>query len=396
MPEKTHFLHKLLNRLDKVDKKALETYLRALAGDLDRLGELLEYVPAGVLCFNEDRRISYANPQAAGWLGLNRPVTPPRLVSLEEVLDEELRALLEQRVSAAAARPVDEIRILAPKEMFLRLLFIPRGDDAAGETAVILVNVTAEKAHEAERLRMVRHESVLRLGASVAHEIGNPLNAIDIHLNLLKKETENLPAARKKSLLKTVEVLQSETRRLDRIVRSFLKAVRKPPLQLREEDLNLLIQEALDFFRPEMQERKIRASFRPDPELPAFSLDRNRIREAVDNLIKNAMDAMPEGGPLAISVSHKGRLVLLRLKDRGQGIREEDLPHIFDAYYTTKIEGSGLGLMIVHDAVVEHGGRIEVQTKAGRGTTFSILLPIRKPNLQISHNEPLARGTGAR
>ncbi len=166
-------------------------------------------------------------------------------------------------------------------------------------------------------------------------------------------------------------------------MKNFLKATRKPPLRFRNEDLNAILSEALELMAPELEEKKIRVHFQPDPALPPFLMDRSRIYQIFSNLIKNAMEAMPRGGDLWISAAHKENAAIIRFKDTGSGINEKDLPHIFEAYYTTKEEGSGLGLMTVFSAVREHGGRIEVSSKPGKGTTFALLLPIRLAKLQL-------------
>ena len=182
---------------------------------------------------------------------------------------------------------------------------------------------------------------------------------------------------------KTLDVIQAETLRLDRIVRNFLKAARRPPLRFRSEDLNQVLEEAIHFTGPELEAQGITVRFKPDPALPQFLMDRERLRQAFINLLKNALEAMPEPGSISIHVSHRDHLALIRFKDEGDGIKDEDLPHIFEAYFTTKEEGSGLGLMVVLNAVQEHGGRIEVLSKAGKGSTFILLLPIRRPKLQL-------------
>jgi len=217
----------------------------------------------------------------------------------------------------------------------------------------------------------------------VAHEIGNPLNAIQIHIGLLKDEISKLTKVRQNEFRRLTEVIASETRRLDQIVRSFLRATRRPPLRFRLESLNDILEEAVDFLRPEMTKRKTRPKITLDKKLPPFLLDRDRLHQTFINLIKNGMEAMPKGGTLNISTSLREKLCLVRFEDEGKGIEEQDLPHIFESYYTTKEEGSGLGLTQVYQTVREHGGRIDVKSTPEKGSIFTLVLPVRQERLSL-------------
>ena len=246
-----------------------------------------------------------------------------------------------------------------------------------------MADITSRTEQEFEAAMLSRMESLVRLASGIAHEIGNPLNAITIHLELLKKRLAGLPDDKRKEIADSLSDIQAETRRLDRIIRNFLKATRKPPLRFRLDDLNEVIADALSFLKPQLDVTKVLVKFSRDKGLPGFLMDRERLYYAFMNLIKNALEAMPQGGSLKITLTHKQHCAIVTLLDTGCGIHEKDLARIFDIYYTTKPEGAGLGLMMVYDAVAEHGGKIEVASKLNRGTTFKVLLPIREPQLQL-------------
>jgi signal transduction histidine kinase len=231
-------------------------------------------------------------------------------------------------------------------------------------------------------------ESLVRLAGGIAHEIGNPLNAITIHLELLKKRLAGLPEDDRKEIADSLSDIQGETRRLDRIIRNFLKATRKPPLRFRLDDLNEVIDDAISFLKPQLDAARILVKFSKDKGLPGFLMDRERLYYAFMNLVKNSMEAMPSGGSVKIALTHKQQRTVVTIADTGCGIAEKDLSRIFDIYYTTKPEGAGLGLMMVYDAIAEHGGKIEVASKLNKGTTFKVLLPIREPQLQLPHYHP--------
>lgn len=381
MSPKAPFIHKLLNRIDRLDREAIRNYVVELARDVEDYREVLNLVPVGVVFLAPDGRVSYINEPALQLLGLARDQINPKKKFSEYVSDEALKNVFDR--SLAQERLPEDIRIYHPREMDLRCMIFPLRVSGEERSAAILLNITAEKAAELERMRVARNDSLLRLAAGVAHEIGNPLNSISIHLSLLQKTLDKLPEASSTPVLKTIAIIQNETRRLDQIVRNFLKATRRPPLRFKLEDLNQIAGEAAHFFGPELEQRNITMRLRTDPGLPGFLMDRQRLYEVFINLIKNAAEAMPEGGNIDVILSHKNKVCIIEVLDQGAGIHEKDLAHIFEAYYTTKQEGSGLGLMLVYDAVSEHGGRIDVETKLGQGTKFTILLPIRQPKRQL-------------
>ena len=381
MPKRAPFIHKLLKRLDRLDQKAVRKHLVDLANENALFEEIFDRVEEGILLVSRGGKIRFANRQATLWLDI--PEKKDRLISLLEVLqDSELLQFVQQHLKTLKASAVGDFNILHPQELKLRVFLTALGDSTDSEILIRISRIGNFESISAEE-EATRYESLMRLASGVAHEIGNPLASIGIHLQLLKKDMKSLPQKSRKAFDESLGVLNSETDRLDRIVKNFLKATRKPPLRFRDENLNDILRDALSFMKPELEQRKTQIQFKEDKKLPSFLVDRARLYQVFINLIKNAMEAMPQGGGLRIQVSHKPKIVMLRFTDEGSGINESDLPYIFDAYYTTKSDGSGLGLLTVFEAVREHGGRIEVKSKVGQGTTFIILLPIRQPKLQL-------------
>src|SRR3989338_586641 len=204
-----------------------------------------------------------------------------------------------------------------------------------------------------------------------------------IHVNLLEKSIEKLPLTQKRKVNESLKVLKDETARLDRIIRNFLKATRRKPLRFELNQINELLAKTVDFLKPELKAAKIRVIEELDRQIQPFLLDPERIHQVFVNIIKNAVHAMPKGGTLRIQTEVKDKLCLIRFQDTGVGIPAETMSKIFDAYYTTREEGTGLGLMIVHQIIREHGGRIEVASKPNAGTAFTVILPIRKEKLGL-------------
>lgn len=384
MLRKTPFVHKLLKRLDKLSSHEIKNHFEDLLAVRERQDQVLDQLEEGVALFRSSGALLYANPAARSFLSDSRSGTREGRLFSDWLVDTELARWLETASQGLRDRISRTFDLLAPQALRVRInvspLDIPVPD--------VLLMVLSPQGETSGFPRIREHlESLVRLAGGVAHEIGNPLNAIGIHLELLRKEIQGFEDSKKQTrALSHLDVLKAETRRLDLIVKNFLKATRKPPLRFRLENLNELLEDAIHFLQPELKQNKITLAFDRDPSLPPFLLDRERLRQVFINLIKNAMEACGSKtkGKIQIQAAHNGKVASLTFRDNGIGIADQDLPHIFDAYFTTKKNGAGLGLMTVYQNVMEHGGRVEVKSQPGKGTLFTVLLPIRQPTLQIA------------
>jgi signal transduction histidine kinase len=240
-----------------------------------------------------------------------------------------------------------------------------------------------------------REELLARVAAGLAHEIKNPLSTMAINLALLDEEwggpTRSSgsagaePTAREKRCLKRVQTLQREVARLETIVDDFLRYARGGVIDRAPHDLVHLVREALDFVEPEDARAGIRHHTELPAGLPLVMLDPVAFRQAILNLLVNARQAMPMGGELIVRVRRQGNFVELSVTDTGVGMTQADLDRCFEVYFSTKREGTGLGLSTTKRIVEEHGGRIHVISEVGRGTSFSISLPLL---VEIHHNRP--------
>ena len=217
-----------------------------------------------------------------------------------------------------------------------------------------------------------RVASLGRLTAGVAHEVKNPLNAMTIHLELLKQKLASPDPA---SAVRHVEVIGTEIRRLDDVVQGFLKFVRPEDVTLAPLKIRSLVTAVLEAVGPEAERAGVVCEHAcADPDL-AIEGDETLLRQALVNLAQNAVQAMPQGGKLRIAcaVGKDGR-VEVRVQDTGEGIAPEHLARIFDLYFTTKKRGSGIGLSLVFRTIQLHNGDIDVESMVGTGTTFVIKL----------------------
>ncbi|MDE2726209.1 MAG: ATP-binding protein [Gemmatimonadota bacterium] len=214
-----------------------------------------------------------------------------------------------------------------------------------------------------------------RLAASVAHEVRNPLGAIDIQLQLLEEDLSALSSALKERLVGRLNIAQTEMKRLDRLVYNFLRFSRTPKLHLRQVSLNDVVRRVFELVSPEARERGIVLRLELSEDLPAINGDEDQLGQAVLNIVVNAFQSMVAGGDLVAQTQTESGQVCLMLTDTGCGIPEEEVDRIFEFYYTTKDEGTGLGLSIAQRIIYQHGGHIDVESFPERGTTFRVYLP---------------------
>jgi signal transduction histidine kinase len=213
-----------------------------------------------------------------------------------------------------------------------------------------------------------------RLTSGVAHEVKNPLNAMMIHLELLKERLD----APSQEVRQSLEVIGGEIRRLDRVVQGFLRFMRPHELELKPIEVTTLLQSAVLLVEAEWQSQGIRFSIEVAPGLPAVEGDEELLRQALLNLIQNACQAMPRAGVVTVGARVDGHTLCLEVADEGVGIPPEEVERIFTLYYTTRPDGTGIGLSVVYRIVQMHDGSIDVRSEPGRGTTMTIRLPFRE------------------
>lgn len=231
-------------------------------------------------------------------------------------------------------------------------------------------------------------DAVVTLAAGLVHEIKNPLSTISLNLQLLLEDWEQAAASpRERRTLKRLQTLQRETGRLVTLLEDFLRYAHTLHIQPETCRINGLVSELLDFIAPKTSQLGIRVRSTLDPGLPAIEADPKLLRQAVLNLLINAQEAMPEGGELIVQTAPDGDGVQLDITDTGVGIPDHQLSKVFSLYFTTKPNGSGLGLCTTRRIVELHGGSITLESEPGKGTHFTLRLP-RKPPAAAGPHAP--------
>jgi len=231
-----------------------------------------------------------------------------------------------------------------------------------------------KRAINSERLAFVG-----TLAGGLAHEIKNPLSTLNINLQLLKEELQSMTGENCKRAYTKTQVLQKEVQRLDEILNDFLRFAKGQELELKDHDMNEILDEVVDFVTPEIKQKKILILKSYDANLPLCRIDSNLIKQAILNIIINAEQAMENGGELMVRTTRDKKYIQIDITDTGPGIPKDIIGKIFQAYFSTKKTGTGLGLPTAKRIIEDHRGIISVQSEEGKGTNFSITLPTNLP-----------------
>jgi signal transduction histidine kinase len=362
--ELEHRRQGLLEAMDRLQASQEESL-----AERDFKENILESISSAILTFSPEGLLTSVNGTGRRLLG-STPAEGSHFTAIfHDWLDLSKR--MEEVLHKGRPYGRESLRINRENaDRYFDVGFFPIGDEGCRGMTLTIRDETEKERMRQEMLRMDRLVSLGRLSAGIAHEVRNPLTGISLLLDDLHDRLATDP---EKQLLMAKAL--NEIERVERLVSSLLSYAAPPLTEFRPTDLNLIIEDTLLFFRKSCEHQGIVLTSNLAP-VPPFPMDGDKIRQALFNLLKNALEALPEGGEISIVTSVDRHSACITITDSGPGIAEEDLPLLFEPFFTRKGAGTGLGLSITQRVVAEHHGTIAVSTSSGRGTAFTLRLPI--------------------
>lgn len=372
---KSAVLNKLLSRLDQIEPGEVQNLLSRLVREKGFLKKVFESLREGVLLLDEAGLISFINGAGCRIFGTSPDQAQgKRLDAVVRGLDWE--ALMSGGGKKSLSR---DLEVFYPEPRFLNFYLSPISEEGEeGMGFVMLVrDVTRSRAEAEETLESEKLNALTLLAAGVAHEIGNPLNSLSLHLQLMERKLRRLPKGDRDIFDGHLATAKTEIARLDTLLKQFLQAIRPSTPERSKVDLHKILHETILSLEPELESRGVRVNLELAPTLPLLDLDQAQIQQAFYNLLRNAYQALSSvEGEIILQTRFNDFEVVVSIADNGTGISPEVLGTIFEPFQTTKKStGTGLGLLIVRRIMREHGGEIEVESAENEGTTISLYFP---------------------
>ena len=386
--KKNSSLNRILGRLDNLDATNLTILVQRLARERELLEMVFNSIQDGILVLDRRGTIQYANRSSLDMVGLaeediGKTILTEKWPDLKRWVDVDALHKFDGPETAVSR----EIEMTYPQRLVVRLFLMPM-ELAIGNSntsyLIVLTDITKDKESTREIIENENLASIMLLAAGVAHEIGNPLNSLTIHLQLIQRKLAQL----KKDdtigrIEKSVEVCSEEVNRLDSILTHFLGAIRNTPPDFRDVDLLLIIEDVLHLLEEALVTNNIEINVEVESPLPVVLADTNQIKQVFYNVLKNAMEAMPRGGYIKIKPRSDDEFVYIMIADTGCGIDQENLAKIFQPYYSTKKDGHGLGMMVVNRIMNSHGAKIGIDSKKDKGTVVTLQFPQKHRRVRL-------------
>ncbi|MCM8527886.1 MAG: ATP-binding protein [Lentisphaeraceae bacterium] len=375
---KAELLERLIERLGQMDSQSVQGYILRLAKEKGVLDTIFNTLQEGIIVMSPSLEMEYINNAAYDLLGLPENVVGEKINRfLKEIDWSELIGL---DVEAWQDFSRQEIEVFYPKHRYLTFYLIPQENeagDAIEKVTLILQDITDLREKNKSKLESEMIQALTMLSAGVAHELGNPLNSLNIHLQLMQrlaKKVENSELQEEANEM--LQICIAEVERLDMIIHQFLGAVRSTKPEMLPLRIEEVLSESLQFMKAEIENKNIEVEAVFQEKIPMIHGDKNQLKQAFYNIIKNAIQAMPDGGRLTISCKTANDFLIITFEDTGKGIKLKNMGKIFESFYTDRRGGTGLGLFIVERVLREHGGSVGVASNEGEGTIFTFRLPL--------------------
>lgn len=383
------FIRRALQKTSRMNGEQIQSLLTMITEEYEMLDAVLDSLGTGLLICDAYHVVVQNNKAATRILPMDYHDYQERPV-WACIHDPEISAFVEETIEKKETVTAREFPLNdehTPKILSLSVMPLVKSKQVRG-TIIMIDDITDKKKEELKNRRLESLASLTNLAANVAHEIKNPLGSISIHVQLVRKAVERLTGADTCSICKYLDVVDEEMERLNKIVVDFLFAVRPISFEFTALNINELIQDLAQFLAGEFEQAGITIDLDLAKDIPQIQGDERFLRQMLINLLKNAKAAMEGGGIARLATRFDDETIRITVEDTGTGIPDEVLNKIFEPYFTTKIDGTGLGLTMVYKVVKGHGGDITVQSRPSLGTRFTVQLPIyRRARKMLEYEE---------
>lgn len=404
------YVKRVTQKIDKFSREQLASLLGDMASEIENYDSIMESLSAGIIIVDKDYRLLQSNRVSENQLNFSAHLddTNPGTVPLWELIDDaDIAAFIKNCAQKGTTNSSEDFSVVneAGNVRFLNIQINPlvKNCDLCGRV-ILIRDVTDKKNQDVLAHRMENMANLTNLAAGMAHDIKNPLGAISIHIQLVQKALEKarsnndiLPA--KKFVEDHIDVVNEEIEHLNRLVMDFLFAVRPVNATLQLKDPALLIKNIADFFKAEFNRFNVGVEVISNSS-QRIMVDEKLLREVIMNLSQNALAAIkskyPEcnierkadddsafKGLFKIECGTNGIKYVIKISDNGIGMDSQTVSRIFEPYFTTKANGTGLGMTMVYKIVKEFSGEIQVQSQEGKGTVFTLTFPLPQDNTKL-------------
>ncbi len=371
------FMRKAIQKSQRMNEVQLKHFVKLITDEYSLLDAVMDSLNDGVIVANAENKIVKSNRAAERILENSLTESQEKNI-WEYITEKKIADFISSVIQNEEGETSEEFNLIsADKTKYIEVSVLPLvKEKKIMGTIILIADITEKRNEEIKTHRLESLASLTNVAAAVAHEIKNPLAAISIHLQLLKKNFTACNLSINQKAQKHIGIIEEEIERLNKIIIDFLFAVRPLKFEFVSVDINEILKNLYETFFEEFNNKGIVISLNLQKELPKIEGDERFLRQVFMNVLTNASAAMPEGGFLDITTKLNQDTILISVSDSGQGILPENLNKIFEPYFTTKHDGTGLGLTMTYKVIKEHGGDIHVYSDYGMGTTFKFMLPI--------------------
>ncbi|MEA1910481.1 MAG: ATP-binding protein [Spirochaetota bacterium] len=371
------FFKKALKKFDKLSTDQVWDLLSDLTSENELLQIVLNSMMDGIIVTDTGNKLIFHNRSSDRLIPFSSGDLDDSVI-WEVIDDEDISKFIQKTLLNAEKVREEEFTIkIGSISRTLWLDIMPVVKEGAIQGSLLHVSDITERKKRDGRLRRAENlASLTTLAAGVAHEIKNPLGSISIHIQLMQKSLKKNKQLEENTSGKYLDILNEEVERLNNIIVDFLFAVRPMNPTMKKTDINKVLTDLIEFVKYELEEATVSIECEFEENLPKLDIDVQYMKQAILNIIKNSVAAMPDGGVMYFKTVKDENFVHIYVCDTGTGISEENMSKIFEPYFTTKQFGSGLGLTVVYKIIKEHGGDIVLESVENQGTTFTINLPV--------------------